>query len=38
MNNILEEPIDLVRLSLGEKVIVKCRYDRVLVGKLHVIL
>jgi U6 snRNA-associated Sm-like protein LSm3 len=37
MTNInLEEPLDLVRLSLGEKVLVKCRNDRELRGKLHV--
>lgn len=37
MNNTLEEPIDLIRLSLGEKVFVKCRHGRELKGKLHVI-
>lgn len=37
MTNInLEEPLDLIRLSLGEKVIVKCRNERELKGKLHV--
>jgi small nuclear ribonucleoprotein (snRNP)-like protein len=32
----VEEPIDLVRLSLDERVVVKMRNDRELVGKLHV--
>mmetsp|Transcript_127267 Transcript_127267/g.179623 ORF Transcript_127267/g.179623 Transcript_127267/m.179623 type:complete len:97 (+) Transcript_127267:173-463(+) len=31
----VEEPIDLVRLSLDERVVVKMRNDRELVGKLH---
>lgn len=30
------EPLDIVRVSLDEKVTVKCRGDRELVGKLHV--
>ncbi len=38
MTNInLEEPLDLIKLSLGEKVLVKCRNERELRGKLHVI-
>jgi small nuclear ribonucleoprotein (snRNP)-like protein len=32
----IEEPIDLVLLSLKEKVYVKCRYGRELKGKLVV--
>jgi len=36
MNNILEEPLDLIRLSLGEKVVVRCRQNREIKGKLHV--
>lgn len=31
----IEEPLDLVRLSLAERVEVKCRGDRTLVGTLH---
>lgn len=34
--NVVEEPLDLVRLSLDEKVYVKMRNDRELKGKLHV--
>lgn len=30
-----EEPLDLIRLSLDERVYVKCRGDRELRGKLH---
>jgi U6 snRNA-associated Sm-like protein LSm3 len=33
----VEEPIDLVRLSLDERIYVKCRAGRELRGKLHVI-
>lgn len=36
MGDRVEEPIDLVRLSLDERVVVKMRNDRELVGKLHV--
>lgn len=36
MNTEIEEPIDLVRLSLGKTVLVKCRNDREVKGKLHV--
>ena len=32
----VEEPLDLVRLSLDERVFVKMRNDRELRGKLHV--
>eukprot|EP00038_Savillea_parva_P009262 m.182329 g.182329 ORF g.182329 m.182329 type:complete len:98 (-) comp15501_c0_seq1:49-342(-) len=35
MGERVEEPIDLVRLSLDERVVVKMRNDRELVGKLH---
>lgn len=31
----VEEPIDLIRLSLDERILVKCRGDRELKGKLH---
>lgn len=30
-----EQPLDLVRLSLAEKVLVKLRGDRILTGTLH---
>lgn len=32
----MEEPLDLIRLSIDERVYVKCRGDRELKGKLHV--
>lgn len=32
----VEQPLDLVRLSLDERVLVKMRGDRELQGKLHV--
>jgi U6 snRNA-associated Sm-like protein LSm3 len=32
----VEEPLDLVRLSIDERVYVKCRGERELRGKLHV--
>ena len=32
----IDEPLDLVRLSIGKSVLVKCRHDRELRGKLHV--
>ena len=32
----MEEPLDLIRLSIDERVYVKCRGDRELRGKLHV--
>ncbi len=31
----IDEPIDLVRLALSERVQVKCRGDRTLTGTLH---
>lgn len=34
----IDEPIDLIHYSLGKNVIVKCKNDRELRGKLHVIL
>ena len=34
--NTVEEPLDLIRLSLDEKVYVKMRNDRELKGRLHV--
>lgn len=34
--SVIEEPLDLVRLSLDERVFVKMRNDRELRGKLHV--
>mmetsp|Transcript_8257 Transcript_8257/g.18462 ORF Transcript_8257/g.18462 Transcript_8257/m.18462 type:complete len:95 (+) Transcript_8257:87-371(+) len=33
--NVVEEPLDLIRLSLDERVYVKCRGDRELRGRLH---
>ncbi len=32
----VEEPIDLIKLSLNELVYIKCRHDRQLKGRLHV--
>ncbi len=32
----VEEPIDLIKLSLNETVLIKCRQNRTLKGKLHV--
>ena len=32
----MEEPLDLIRLSIDERVYVKCRGARELWGKLHV--
>ena len=34
--NTVEEPLDLIRLSLDERVFVKMRNDRELRGRLHV--
>jgi len=34
--NTMEEPLDLIRLSIDERVYVKCRGDRELKGRLHV--
>ena len=36
MSSVVSEPIDLVRLSLDERIHVKMRGDRDLRGKLHV--
>lgn len=33
---VVETPIDLIRLSLDERILVKCRGNRELRGKLHV--
>lgn len=35
-DNAVTEPLDLVRLSLDERIYVKLRHDRELRGKLHV--
>ncbi len=32
----MEEPLDLIRLSIDERVYVKCRGNRELRGRLHV--
>lgn len=32
----MQEPLDLIRLSIDERVYVKCRGDRELKGRLHV--
>ena len=34
----VEVPLDLIRLSIDERIFVKCRGNRELRGKLHVIL
>lgn len=36
MSSSVEEPLDLIRLSLDERIYVKCRGERELRGKLHV--
>jgi small nuclear ribonucleoprotein (snRNP)-like protein len=36
MNAEIDEPIDMVQQSLGKIVVVKCKNDRELRGKLHV--
>jgi small nuclear ribonucleoprotein (snRNP)-like protein len=36
MNNLIESPIDLVKFSIGKKILVKLRGNRELKGKLHV--
>ena len=33
---VIKEPLDLIRLSLDERVYVKCRGERELRGRLHV--
>ncbi len=35
-DNTVKEPLDLIRLSLDEKIYVKLKADRELRGKLHV--
>lgn len=35
MDSGIEEPLDLIRLSLDERVFIKCRGDRELRGRLH---
>ncbi|CAM9130829.1 unnamed protein product [Chrysoparadoxa australica] len=35
MSTAVEEPLDLIRLSVDERIFVKCRGDRELRGKLH---
>ena len=36
LTDTMEEPLDLIRLSIDERVYIKCRGDRELRGKLHV--
>lgn len=36
MSSSVDEPLDLIRLSLEERIYVKCRGERELRGKLHV--
>ena len=36
MGDTINEPLDLIRLSLNERIKVKLRGDRELVGNLHV--
>lgn len=38
MENRIDEPIDLVKLALGKKIVVICKNERELKGKLHVCL
>ena len=33
----VEEPMDLIKLSLNDSVYIKCRHNRQLKGKLHVL-
>lgn len=35
MSAIIKTPLDLIRLAIDEKVVVKCRGDRELRGRLH---
>jgi U6 snRNA-associated Sm-like protein LSm3 len=35
MSTAIETPLDLIRLAIDEKVLVKCRGDRELRGRLH---
>jgi len=34
--NVVQEPLDLIKLSLDERIYVKMRNDRELKGRLHV--
>jgi U6 snRNA-associated Sm-like protein LSm3 len=36
MSATIEAPLDLIRLSIDERIFVKCKGDRELRGKLHV--
>jgi U6 snRNA-associated Sm-like protein LSm3 len=36
MTSTVEVPLDLIRLSIDERIYIKCRNDRELRGKLHV--
>lgn len=36
MAAVVEEPLDLIKLSLNERIFIKCRHGRELRGKLHV--
>lgn len=36
MGTVVEVPLDLLRLSIDERIYVKCRGDREIRGKLHV--
>jgi U6 snRNA-associated Sm-like protein LSm3 len=38
MSGSIDAPLDLIRLSVDERVFVKCKGDRELRGKLHVII
>ena len=38
MSGSIDAPLDLIRLSIDERVFVKCKGDRELRGKLHVII
>ena len=35
MSSVIETPLDIIRLAIDEKVLVKCRGDRELRGRLH---
>ena len=35
MSSAIETPLDLIRLSIDERVVVKCRGERELRGRLH---
>lgn len=34
--NTIEEPLDLIKFSIGNKVLIKCRNERELRGRIHV--